>query len=70
MSFFVASETGDLGYMIIQLGISLDPEKVIAIAEMSSPLNVKVVRSFLITCIYYRRFISHFRRLWLLLLTC
>jgi hypothetical protein len=46
-----------LGYIISSMGMSMDPEKVRAMAEWREPTNVKGVRSFLGFANFYRRFI-------------
>jgi hypothetical protein len=46
-----------LGYIISPMGISMDPEKVNAVAEWREPTNMKGVQSFLGFTNFYRRFI-------------
>jgi hypothetical protein len=50
-----------LGYIISPMGMSMDPEKVRAVAEWREPTNVKGVQSFLGFANFYRRFIWDFR---------
>jgi hypothetical protein len=59
-----------LGNIILEEGIIVDPEKVEAIKEWSTPRNVVEVRSFMGLAIYYRRFIAGFSRYLTLSLPC
>jgi hypothetical protein len=47
-----------LGYISSPTGISMDPEKVKAMAEWMEPTNVKGVQSFLGFTNFYRRFMQ------------
>lgn len=49
-----------LGFVVDELGLRVDPEKVTAILNLQQPRNQKEVRQFLGTCSWYRRFISDF----------
>ncbi|GFX70723.1 transposon Tf2-9 polyprotein [Trichonephila clavipes] len=50
-----------LGYH--QEGISVDPQKTAAVTDMTSPISVKQVQSFVQTCSWYRRYISNFSQI-------
>ena len=49
-----------LGYRVSGDGIQTDPQKITAIENWPTPLNVTEVRSFVGLCGYYRRFIGGF----------
>ena len=48
-----------LGFIVSDKGIQVDPAKVKAIQEMSTPRTKKEVRGFLVRLNYITRFISH-----------
>lgn len=52
-----------LGHIISTTGIHTDPDKIAAISQREPPTNVKQLQSFLQTCSWYRRFITHFAEL-------
>jgi hypothetical protein len=52
-----------LGHIISKYGIAVDPEKVEAIREWSTPKNVTEVRYFMGLAGYYRRFIGGFLKI-------
>ena len=52
-----------LGYIISEEGISVDPKKIRAIMEWTTPKNVSQVRSFMGLAGYYRLFIEGFSKL-------
>jgi hypothetical protein len=52
-----------LGHIISEEGIIVDPEKVEAIREWSTPRNVVEVKSFMGLVGYYRRFIVGFSKI-------
>jgi hypothetical protein len=52
-----------LGHIISKYGIAVDPEKIEAIKEWSTPKNVTEVRSFMGLTGYYKRFIGGFSRI-------
>ena len=60
---FWLSEVKFLGHVISQDGISVDPRKVEAVLDWSSPTSVTEVRSFLGLAGYYRRFIENFLKI-------
>ena len=49
-----------LGHILTENGISVDPEKTIAINDKQEHKNVKELISFIQTCSWYRRFIEHY----------
>jgi hypothetical protein len=51
-----------LGHIISKKGIVVDPDKIEAIREWSTPNDMKKVRSFMGLVGYYRRFIVGFSR--------
>ena len=51
-----------LGHIILEEGISVDPEKIEAIMNCPTPRNVTDVRSFMGLVGYYRRFIEGFSK--------
>lgn len=57
---FFQSEMRFLGYIVSELGLRTDPEKVSAITNWNRPKNSTEVRSFLNFCGFYRRFIRNF----------
>lgn len=57
---FACSSIKYLGHIITTHGIKADPEKIEAIINRPSPINIKQLLSFLQTCSWYRRFIPQF----------
>ena len=51
-----------LGHIISDEGISMDPEKIVAIINWKNPRNVTYVRSFMGLVEYYRRLIEGFSK--------
>ena len=51
---FFQKESGCLGHIVSESGISTDPEKINAVKEWPVPKSAKQVRSFLGLCSYYR----------------
>ena len=60
---FWLEEVTFLGHVVTQERISVDPEKVKAVAEWPRPTNVTEVRSFLRLAGYYRRFVEGLSRI-------
>ncbi|GFT05894.1 retrovirus-related Pol polyprotein from transposon 297 [Trichonephila clavipes] len=60
---FCCKKVKYLGHYITKEGISVDPQKTAAIADMSSPTSVKQVQSFVQTCSWYRRYIPNFSQI-------
>ncbi|MCI64099.1 retrotransposon protein, partial [Trifolium medium] len=56
-------EISFLGHVISGEGIVVDPEKVEAVLQWSTPESVTEIRSFLGLAGYYRRFIEGFSKL-------
>lgn len=52
-----------LGHRVSAAGISVDPEKVSTVQELTAPRTVRQVRSFLGFVGYYRRFIKVFAKI-------
>ena len=52
-----------LGHIISEEGVTVDPKKIRAIMEWSTPKNLSEVRSFMGLVGYYRRFIEGFSKL-------
>ena len=53
-------ETQDLGFIISEDCIMVNPDKVKVMRKMPTPTCVREVRSFISMCCYYRRFIPYF----------
>ena len=60
---FAAPSIKYLGQVVDRSGIHVDKDKVKAISEMMPPTNVKMVRSFLGACGYYRKFIKDYSKI-------
>ena len=58
-SFYVNS-VNYLGYIFDKDGVHPTAEKICAIIDAPTPVNVKQVQSFLVLCNYYHRFIHNF----------
>ncbi|MCI78881.1 retrotransposon protein, partial [Trifolium medium] len=56
-------EISFLGHVISSEGIAVDPAKVDAVLQWSTPESVTEIRSFLGLAGYYRRFIEGFSKL-------
>ena len=54
---YLCKQLDFLGHVISANGVSVCPDKVKAIAELETPVNVKNVRAFLGMCSYYRKYI-------------
>lgn len=59
-SCFARESVKFLGHVIVPGGIKTDPEKTLAIADMTAPQNVKQVKTFLQTSSWFRRFIPNY----------
>ena len=59
---FHVSETKYLGLIISTDGIKMDPAKVEAIRNWTTPTCVKDVRAFIGFCNFYRRFVLNFSK--------
>ena len=57
---FASPQVTYLGHCISQQGVSPDPTKLTAVAEIPLPSNIKEVRTFLGLTGYYRRFIPNY----------
>ena len=57
---FWLDRVGFLGHVILEEGISVDPQKIEAIVNWKPPTNVSKVRSFLGLTGYYRKFVERF----------
>ena len=60
---FWLTEVRFLGHVVSVLGVSVDPEKVVAMMSWERPKSVFEIRSFSGLARYYRRFIEDFSRL-------
>ncbi|MCI55318.1 RNA-directed DNA polymerase (Reverse transcriptase), partial [Trifolium medium] len=60
---FWMKEISFLGHVISSEGIDVDPAKVEAVLQWSTPESVTEIRSFLGLAGYYRRFIEGFSKL-------
>lgn len=57
---FLQAEKNYLGFVVDKHGIKPDPKKVEAIRSLPVPTSVRLVRSFIGMCSYYRGFIPNF----------
>jgi hypothetical protein len=57
---FYQSRIHQLGHVIFDEGIVVDPTKVEAIREWPAPTNVPEVRNFMVLAGYYRQFVEGF----------
>lgn len=57
---FVVERIKYLGHVLTPEGICANPEKVSAIANLTSPKNIKELRTFIQTCSWYRKFVPNF----------
>lgn len=57
---FCRPELKYLGYVVDEIGLRPDPEKIQAILNIPPPRNVKDIRRFIGTASYYRRFVPQF----------
>ena len=57
---FFASQIKFLGYKVTNQGMTMDPDRVVAISAMPMPKNKKNLQAFLGVCNYYRMFVHNF----------